>query len=112
MAGILQNIKNIFAKIHDFFKNNRIISFLREKYKEGKEWIGIDGLINLESSALLMIFLTLFISPVWAALITLILTALKCCMDAMNGSSNEKHDFICCIMGILFGIILSLPSII
>ena len=112
MAKILQGIKNAFAKIHDFFKNNRIISFLKEKYIEGKKWIGVDGLINLESSALLMIFLTLFISPVWAALITLIMVALKCCVDAMKGSSNEKHDFICCIMGILFGIILSLPAII
>lgn len=112
MANILQGIKNVFVKIRDFFKNNKIVSFLREKYKEGKEWIGIDGLINLESSALLMIFLTLLISPVWAALITLIIVAIKCCVDAMNGSSNEKHDFICCIVGILFGIILSLPGII
>lgn len=72
----------------------------------GYKWLGNDGVINLETSALLTIILALFFSPFWAALITFFIVIGKCTLDKSRGHENELHDFICAIMGIAVGLSL------
>lgn len=79
---------------------------VKNKLTEGYNWLGTDGIINMETSALLMIIFMLFFPVFWAAILTFILVIGKCTLDKSRGSEKEKHDFLCAIIGILFGVIL------
>lgn len=94
----------IFNKISNFFKS--VFDRTIERSKEGIDWIGTDGLLNMESSALLTIFLMIFFSPIISVLISLGLVFTKCLIDNKNGHAGEKHDFICAVVGVVAGVIL------
>lgn len=90
----LNGVKSFFVKLKD--KTNR-----------GYKWIGTDGIINMETSALLMMLFMLFF-PVWAsAVLTFVLVVGKCALDKSRGHENETHDFICAVIGILLGVIMA-----
>lgn len=89
----LNNIKNLFYSV-------------KNKLDEGYKWLGTDGVINMETSALLMIVFMLFFPIFWSAILTFIIVIGKCALDKSRGSEKEKHDFICSLIGILFGVIL------
>jgi len=79
---------------------------IKKQNARGIEWIGIDGLANAESAALLTLFLMMFCSIVWAMAISVFLVMGKCILDKKRGNKNEKHDFICACIGVLVGVIL------
>ena len=87
-------------KVKKFFKDTY------DKMIDGYNWLGTDGIINMETSALLMIILMMFFPIFWSAIITFLIVMGKCIFDKSRGSKNEKHDFICATIGILFGVIL------
>jgi hypothetical protein len=89
----LEGVKNFFNKTKD-------------KVVNGYKWIGIDGIINMETSALLVMLFMIFFPVFWASVLTFIIVTGKCALDKSRGRENEKHDFICSIVGILLGIIL------
>ena len=96
----MSKFKIFLDKVKTFFKN------VKTKMKDGYKWLGNDGIINMESSALLMIVLMLFFPIFWSAIITFLIVIGKCVLDKSRGHENEKHDLICAIIGILFGVIL------
>ena len=79
---------------------------LKESFERGYHWIGLDGLINMETSALLVMFFLLFLPAIWASIITFLIVIGKCVIDERNGSQKETHDFICAVVGIVVGLIL------
>jgi hypothetical protein len=93
-------MKNFFSKVKMFFLN------LKEKCIKGYKWVGTDGLLNFESSALLIILLLVFFPFYWATALTFFIVMFKCSLDKTRGRKGELHDFICSILGILIGIIL------
>lgn len=93
MSLINDKLQNIWEKIKS--QNNR-----------GLEWIGIDGIANAESAALLTLFLMMFCSIVWAMAISMFIVMGKCIFDRTRGHENEKHDLICACIGVLVGAIL------
>lgn len=101
-------IKNGIEKIKTWFKENKVINAIKAKMKEGYEWMGSDGIINMETSALLFLVLILFLPLMWAVIASFLIVAGKCAMDKKRGSSKEKHDLICCVIGIAFGVILAI----
>lgn len=101
-------IKNGIEKIKTWFKENKVVNAIKAKMKEGYEWMGSDGIINMETSALLFLVLILFLPLMWAVIASFLIVAGKCAMDKKRGSSKEKHDLICCVIGIAFGVILAI----
>ena len=93
-------------KVKGFFVN--IWEYLKESFERGYKWIGIDGLINMETSALLVMFFLLLFPAIWASFITLVIVVGKCLFDKRRGSDKETHDFICAIIGIIGGLILGI----
>ena len=81
MSLINDKLQNIWEKIKS--QNNR-----------GLEWIGIDGIANAESAALLTLFLMMFCSIVWAMAISMFIVMGKCIFDRTRGHENETHDLI------------------
>lgn len=79
---------------------------LKEQNQRGIQWVGTDGLINMETSALLTIFLMIFLPVVWAMIISFMAVMTKCIVDKRRGHENEKHDFICASIGVIIGAIL------
>ena len=85
-----------------------LIEIVKNNYRCGKAWIGIDGLINMETSALLTIFFMIFFPKLLAMLLSFLVVITKCIVDRRNGHEEEMHDLICAIVGVLFGAILGL----
>lgn len=88
---------------------NWLKSFLdkvKYAYRLGVKWIGTDGLLNMETSALITIFLMIFFPVLWATILTFVGVMLKCILDKSRGHENEKHDFVCALIGVLVGAIL------
>lgn len=83
-----------------------IFSVIKEHTLIGYKWIGSDGLLNLETAALLMVVLTLIFPVIASAFITIIIMCTKCIGDSLEGRENEEHDLICSIIGLVFGIII------
>lgn len=74
----------------------------------GRKWIGYDGLLNMETFALVAIFFMIFVPTVVSAGVTFLLALAKCYCDKKRGHANEKHDLICAGIGIIFGCIIGL----
>lgn len=92
---------DFWVKVKTFFSN------LIERVKKGYKWVGTDGLLNFESSALLVILFMVFFPVTWASALTFIIVTLKCSIDKTKGRKGEVHDLICAIIGILTGVILA-----
>lgn len=95
-------MNNILCKLINFFE------FIKTRTQQGYKWIGVDGLLNMETSALLTILFALFIPKFYACLVTLFIMTLKSFFDKSKGRINEKHDLICSCIGIIVGFILGL----
>lgn len=95
--------KNLF---HNLIK--KIEKAIIELDKQGRKWIGIDGLLNMETSALLTIFLMIFFKPLLSVIISFILVFAKCFFDKSRGSVNEKHDLLCAAIGVISGCLLAI----
>ena len=89
------SVKAFFKKVHDVTV-------------KGYEWIGTDGLLNMETSALLTIVLLIFTSVPWAAAFSFVIVMAKSAYDKSKGHANEAHDIICCVIGITLGVILGM----
>lgn len=88
-------------------KVNMFLVNLKNKTEKGYRWLGNDGIINMETSALLMIIFTLFFPILWSAFLTFLIVLGKCAFDKSRKRDNELHDLICAVIGIIIGIILS-----
>ena len=97
-------------KITNWFSN--VFKKIVQKMYDGYDWLGTDGIINLESSALLMMVLMVFFPIFWSSIITFIIVIGKCTFDKSRGHEHEKHDFICAVIGILLGIMLGTVQLI
>ena len=95
----LTNFKNFCTKT--FF-------MLKANMKRGMEWTGNDGLINMESAALLVLFLRIFFPFPCCAILSFLLMAIKCIIDSKKGHIDEKHDMICAVIGVVCGVILAM----
>lgn len=96
----MSNFTNFFSRVETIFAK------AKEKLIRGYKWLGVDGIVNMESSALLVILFMVFFPVFWASIFTFLIVIGKCTFDKSRGRENEKHDFICCIIGILMGVIL------
>ena len=96
----MSKFKNFLNSIKSFF------SGVKDKLIKGYNWLGTDGIINMETSALLMIAFMMFLPIFWSAILTFIIVVGKCALDKSRGRENEKHDLICSVIGILFGVIM------
>lgn len=99
---IWNGIKKAALAVADFFKN-KFIPFM----KKAVSWIGKDGLLCLETSAILILFFLGFLPMLWAFLATLLSGVIKSIIDKRDGSSCEKHDLLCNVIGCILGILLS-----
>ena len=83
----------------NFFQ--KIWNFILDLDRKGKKWIGTDGLLNMETSALITLFLFIFFPIFWSMLFSLIILLVKCLLDMNKGHDNEEHDLICGGIGII-----------
>lgn len=98
----MDKFKNFLDKVKTFFVN------LKDKAVKGYKWVGVDGLLNFETSALLTILFISFFPVAWSTALTFIIVSLKCSLDKTRGRKGELHDLICAVVGISIGVILSL----
>ena len=92
------------SKFVNWLKN--ACSKLKAANKRGLEWLGVDGILNMETSALLTIFFMIFFPVCWSMMFSAIVVLGKCLLDKSRGHKNEMHDFICALIGVLVGAIL------
>lgn len=95
-------MNNIKEKLINF------IEVIKLSTKQGYKWIGVDGLLNMETSALLTVLFTLFLPKFTACMVSLFIMLAKSIYDKSKGRQNEKHDVICSCVGIVVGFILGL----
>ena len=89
-------------------KKTTLSQKINELDATGRKWIGYDGLLNMETFALVAIFFMIFMPTFVSASVTFLLALAKCYCDRKKGHANEKHDLICAGIGIIFGCILGL----
>ena len=99
-------IDKFLEKISSFF--SKFWASCKERNRRGLEWIGMDGLVCMETSALLVIFFMLFCPVVWAMTISFLLVTGKSVLDDRRGKDDEFHDLVCCVLGVIFGVILGM----
>ena len=75
---------------------------------KGKKWIGTDGLLNMETSALFVLVLMFFFPVLWAMIFGFIVVLIKCMMDKSKGHEKEVHDLICATIGLIIGAFIGL----
>lgn len=97
---------NILSKLRSFCGN--LFGIIKANTKRGIEWTGIDGLVNMETAALLVVFLRIMFPFPCCAILSFLIMLLKCVIDSKRGHGNEKHDFICAFIGVVCGVILSM----
>lgn len=97
-------IDRLLEKFSSFISKS--IERIIERNKRGIEWVGLDGLASMETSALFVIFLMLFCPVIWAMVISFVLVVGKSILDKSRGQEDEFHDFLCCLIGIACGTIL------
>jgi hypothetical protein len=81
---------------------------IKKNTKRGIEWTGSDGLINMETGALLVLFFRIIFPFPCCAVVSFLIMGIKCAFDSCKGHKNEKHDFICAFIGVLCGVMLSM----
>lgn len=96
----MSKFTNFLNGVKSFFNG------VKDKLTKGYNWLGTDGIINMETSALLMLVFMVFFPIFWSAILTFIIVVGKCTLDKSRGRENEKHDLICSVVGILFGVIM------
>lgn len=95
------------GKFSDFLGGvKNIYNNVKVKMNNGYKWLGTDGIINMETSALLVMLFMVFFPIFWSAAFTFLIVIGKCALDKSRGAENEKHDLICAVVGILIGVIL------
>lgn len=95
------------GKFSDFLGGvKKIYDNLKLKMEKGYKWLGTDGIINMETSALLVMLFLVFFPIFWSAALTFLIVVGKCVLDKSRGRKDEKHDLICAMVGILVGVIL------
>lgn len=99
MGDFFVKVKEVCGKGWDFIK---------DFFKKGYDWLGLDGILNLESAALITLILMVFFDSVFSMATTFILMAIKCVWDAQHGHLNEKHDLVCACLGVVMGAILGI----
>lgn len=85
---------------------DKIWDFIVDLDKNGRKWIGMDGLLNMESAALITLVLLCFLPILWSMVFGLIIVVAKCLFDKSKGSTDEAHDCICATIGVIVGAIL------
>lgn len=95
--------ENIFRRL-----SKKLNCKINELDANGRKWIGYDGLLNMETFALITLFFMIFLKPFLSSLISLVIGLVKCYNDYKNGHKNEKHDLICIGIGIIFGCIIGI----
>lgn len=89
----------------------KILEFI----KNVKDWVATDGLLHIETSALLLIIFQLFMPIYISALLTISIGLIKETIDYWVKKCNNKeqvtHDIICDLVGILIGVIYVILSI-
>ena len=88
------------SKLYTHYTN--ALEKVKDSYSRGKKWIGYDGLLNMETFALILMILMAFLQIKCAIIITTLLVFFKTYVDVKNGHKNEKHDLICASIGIIF----------
>ena len=96
-------MKEFFKKVFNYVNN--LINKLDEA---GKKWIGFDGLLNMESFALITIVFMVFAPTVLSVCISLLFALAKCYYDKKSSHTKEYHDLICAAIGIIFGCIIGI----
>jgi hypothetical protein len=76
--------------------------------KKGRKWIGNDGLLNMETSALLVLVLMFFLPALWSFIFGFIIVVIKCLLDKSKGHDKEMHDLICATIGLIIGTFIGL----
>ena len=76
--------------------------------EKGKKWIGTDGLLNMETSALFVLVLMFFFPILWAMIFGFIVVLVKCMIDKSKGHEKEVHDLICATIGLIIGTFIGL----
>lgn len=72
------------------------------------QWIRIDGLLHIETSALMVVAMSI-VMPIWlAAVITMAVGILKEGYDKSHGGTPEMHDIWCDTIGMCLGVILAI----
>lgn len=84
----------------------KIWNFILNLDKKGKKWIGNDGLLNMETAALITLLLLCFFPIWWSMFFTLIIMLVKSFLDMSKGHEKEYHDIICASIGIIIGAII------
>lgn len=102
-------MSKLINKISSFFNN--MFERFKSTGKDGINWIGTDGIITMETSALLVIFLMIFFNPLTSMLISFFIVSAKCLLDKTRGSDKERHDFICALVGVVAGVILGAATL-
>lgn len=100
---------NFWKKTCDFFR--RAFEAIKKNSLDGLKWAGVDGLLNMESAALAVLFLGVFLPPFWSAGIAALLAAAKSFVDEKKGHSGEVHDIVCAGVGVVCGFILLIALI-
>lgn len=90
----------------NFFQ--KIWKFIVDLDKKGKKWIGIDGFLNMETSALITLVLMIFFPICWSMLFGFIIVLVKCLLDKSKGHEDEEHDLICAAIGVIIGATIGL----
>ena len=97
---------NILSKLRSFCDN--VWKVIKANTKRGIEWTGIDGLANMETAALLVLFLRIMFPFPCCAILSFLIMLVKCLIASRKAHGNEKHDFICAFIGVICGVILSM----
>lgn len=82
---------------------------MKELLKKIWGWVRTDGLLHIETSALIMCLLTPWMAVWLAAIITLGIGVGKEVYDRYTQGSSTMHDIICDVIGIAAGALMAVP---
>ncbi len=97
-------LSKFWNKTCEFSK--KALTALKNNAIRGAKWAGYDGLLNMETGALMVIFLKVFLPTLWAAAAAFISVLIKSAIDENNGQKGEVHDLVCATVGVTIGVIL------
>ena len=73
------------------------------------DWVGVEGLLKMQTCTILVIFLSIFFTDLTSAILALVfavVTKFTCTMPKEKETSS-CHDFVCSIVGIIIGMFIS-----